>query len=85
MTNIGNKVTVERGGKPRPREGVVGRKELTLAYRNRRSEHAKAVVSNLSVITAWYYYFFIFLIFLPTLPAEYFNPCLCFFSSPLDW
>lgn len=85
MTNIGNKATVDRGGKPRPREGMVGRKKLTLVYRNRRSEHAKAVVSSLSIIRARYYYFFIFLIFLPTLPAQYFNPCLCFFASPLDW
>lgn len=87
MTNLGSKVqgTVDRGSKPRPREGIVGRKMLTLVYRGRRSERAKAVVPSLSVTTAWYCFFFILLIFFLTLPAVCFNPCLCFFASPLDW
>lgn len=57
MTKLGSKVqgTVDRAGKPRPREGMVGRRKLRLVvYRDRRSERAKPVVSSLSITRAWY-------------------------------
>lgn len=88
MTKLGNKVqeTVDRGGKPRPRERIVGRKRWRetcdgpgqdiWAYKN----HGFQWCHGLSVIRSWYYCFFILFIFLFTLPTVFFSPCLCFFA-----
>lgn len=51
--------------------------------RDRRCKREKAVVSSLAMIGTRYYFFFILLVFLLTLPTVLFSPCLCFFTPSL--